>query len=115
MCTSIVVNRNKTIVGWNLDILDMEYRVSPADEGVYIEVNDEKEGWMPLFGANSRGDFVGMPTCWPADKRSDPAGDGENVILLDMDLLMQKDRFKVGFRLGIQLLTEATELKKSEQ
>ena len=30
----------------------------------------------------------------------------------DMDLLMQKDRFKVGFRLGIQLLTEATGLKK---
>ena len=33
----------------------------------------------------------------------------------EMDLLMQKDRFKVGFRLGIQLLTEATGLKKSEQ
>ena len=64
MCTSIVVNKNKTIVGWNLDLLDMEYRVRPADEGVYIEVNDAKEGWMPLFGANSRGDFVGMPTCW---------------------------------------------------
>lgn len=33
----------------------------------------------------------------------------------DMDLLMQKDRFKVGFRLGIQLLTEATGLKKIDQ
>ena len=33
----------------------------------------------------------------------------------DMDLLMQKDRFKVGFRLGIQLLTESTGLKKSDQ
>ena len=33
----------------------------------------------------------------------------------DMDMLMQKDRFKVGFRLGIQLLTEATGLKKSDQ
>ena len=33
----------------------------------------------------------------------------------DMDLLMQKDRFKVGFRLGIQLLTEAMELKKTDQ
>jgi hypothetical protein len=78
MCTSIVVNKNKTIVGWNLDLLDMEYRVRPADEGVYIEVNDAKEGWMPLFGANCRGDFVGMPTCWPTDRRSDPSGDGEN-------------------------------------
>ena len=54
MCTSIVVNKKKTIVGWNLDLLDMEYRVRPADRGVYIEVNDATEGWMPLFGANSR-------------------------------------------------------------
>lgn len=90
MCTSITVNKNKTIVGWNLDILDMTYRVRPTDEGVYIEIDDPKEGWMPLFGANSRGDFVGMPTCWPHDGRSDPAGDGENVILLDIDLLLQK-------------------------
>ena len=32
----------------------------------------------------------------------------------DMDMLMQKDRFKVGFRLGIQLLTESTRLKKTD-
>ena len=90
MCTSIVVNKKKTIVGWNLDLLDMEYRVKPTQEGVFIEVNDATEGWMPLFGANPRGDFVGMPTCWPHDVRSNPAGEGENVILLDIDLLMQK-------------------------
>ena len=90
MCTSIVSNRNKTIVGWNLDLLDMEYRVSPADTGVFIEVFDETEGWMPLFGANTRGDFVGMPTCWPFDERSDPIGHEQNVILLDIDLLMMK-------------------------
>lgn len=67
MCTSIISNRKKTIVGWNLD---MEYRVSVSDAGVFIEINDAKEGWMPLFGANSRGNFVGMPTCWPFDERS---------------------------------------------
>ena len=44
MCTSIVVNKKKTIVGWNLDILDMEYRVRPTEEGVYIEINDAAEG-----------------------------------------------------------------------
>lgn len=44
MCTSIVVNNNKTIVGWNLDLLDMEYRVRSTDEGVYIEINDATEG-----------------------------------------------------------------------
>ena len=57
MCTSIVVNKKKTIVGWNLDILDMEYRVRPAEEGVYIEINDPQEGWLSLFGANAREDF----------------------------------------------------------
>ena len=90
MCTSIVVNKKKTIVGWNLDLLDMEYRVRPTDKGVYIEINDAVEGWMPLFGANARGDFVGMPTCWPFDERSNPTGSGENIIMLDVDLLLQK-------------------------
>ncbi|MBO4919139.1 MAG: hypothetical protein J5365_03185 [Erysipelotrichaceae bacterium] len=90
MCTSIVSNRKKTIVGWNLDLLDMEYRVRPDDEGVYIEINDAREGWLPLFGANDRGDFIGMPTCWPYDKRSDPVQDGNSVILLDIDLLLKK-------------------------
>lgn len=90
MCTSFVVNKKKTLVGWNLDLLDMEHRVRLAPEGVYIEINDAAEGWMPLFGANARGDFVGMPTCWPFDARSDPKGDCENVIRLDIDLLLQK-------------------------
>ena len=90
MCTSIVVNKGKTIIGWNLDILDFAWRVRPASDGVFIEIDDPKEGWLPLFGANSRGDFVGMPTCWPFDERSNPAGDGENIILLDIDILMQR-------------------------
>ena len=90
MCTSIISNRKKTIVGWNLDILDMEYRVSKYDAGVYIEINDATEGWLPLFGANRRGDFVGMPTCWPFDEKSNPAGPGNNVIMLDIDLLTEK-------------------------
>ena len=90
MCTSIAVNKKKTIIGWNLDLLDMQYRVRPTAAGVYIEICDAKEGWLPLFGANSRGDFVGMPTCWPYDARSDPAEGGEQLILLDIDLLLQK-------------------------
>ena len=93
MCTSIISNRNKTIVGWNLDILDMEYRVRTATNGVYIEINDKTEGWMPLFGANSRGDFVGMPTCWPFDERSNPKGTEPNVIMLDIGLLTQRKSF----------------------
>lgn len=44
MCTSIVYNGKKTIVGWNLDILDMEHKVVADDQAVYIAINDEKEG-----------------------------------------------------------------------
>ncbi len=94
MCTSIVVNKTKTIAGFNLDLLGMEWRVRPDEHGVYIEINDAAEGWMPLFGANDRGDFVGMPTCWPYDKRSDPREDSLNVIMLDIDLLTGKKTFQ---------------------
>lgn len=94
MCTSIVVNKKKTIVGWNLDIRDSEIRVRPTDDGVFIEVDNQKVGWMPLFGANRRGDFVGMPTCWPPDERSNPVGNETNIIMLDIDLLLMKKTFR---------------------
>ena len=95
MCTSIVINKRKTIVGFNLDLLKMEHRVRPTDDGVYIEVNDITEGWMPLFGANNRGDFVAMPTCWPFDPRSNPTSDKcINIINLDIDLLLKKRTFE---------------------
>ncbi len=91
MCTSIVSNRKKTIIGWNLDILDMEHKVVAENDKVYIAVNDKTEGWLPLFGANARGDFVAMPTCWPFDSRSDPTSPGcRNIIMLDIDLLLGK-------------------------
>ena len=94
MCTSIVYNGKKTIVGWNLDLLDMEYKVVAEDKRVYIAVKDKAEGWLPLFGANARGDFVAMPTCWPFDERSNPAReDCKNIINLDIDLLLEKKTF----------------------
>ncbi len=37
--------KKKTIVGWNLDLLNMEYRVRSDAAGVYIEANDATEGW----------------------------------------------------------------------
>lgn len=94
MCTSIISNRNKTIVGFNLDIVDMEYRIRACEDGVYIEINDYIEGWLPLFGANSNGDFVAMPTCWPYDSRSDQNKDEINIINLDIDFLLQKRNFE---------------------
>ena len=91
MCTSIVSNRKKTIIGWNLDLAGLEHKVVAEENMVYIAVNDKAEGWLPLFGANARGDFVGMPTCWPYDKRSDPTSpEDPNIIILDIDLLLQK-------------------------
>ena len=74
MCTSLVVNQKTPIVGRNSDLLDLQWRVRPASDGVFIEVLDQKERWMPLFGINACGDFVGLPTCWPFDERSDPKG-----------------------------------------
>ena len=95
MCTSIVSNKNKTIIGWNLDLGIMEYKVVTEDDKVFIAVNDATQGWLPLFGANSRGDFVAMPTCWPYDKRSDPKSfDDKNIIILNIDLLLGKRTFE---------------------
>lgn len=91
MCTSIVSNGKKTMIGFNLDILDMEYKVVAETDKVYIAINDKKEGWLPLFGANARGDFVAMPTCWPFDERSNPSNtECPNIIMLDIDLLLSK-------------------------
>ena len=93
MCTSIVVNNKKTIVGFNLDLLDMKHRVTPTKKGVYIEIFDKTEGWMPIFGANNRGDFIAMPTCWPFDQRSNGTPNDINIINLDIDLLLEKKTF----------------------
>lgn len=94
MCTSIIHNGKKTIVGWNLDILDMKYQVVATKDIVSINIEDKKEGWLPLFGANNRGDFVAMPTCWPFDERSNPkSSQDKNIINLDIDLLLKKKTF----------------------
>ncbi len=91
MCTSIVANGKRTLIGWNLDLLHIDYKVVAEADKVYIAVMDATEGWMPLFGANARGDFVAMPTCWPHDARSNPvSGQEPHVILLDIDLLLGK-------------------------
>lgn len=89
MCTSIVANGKKTLIGWNLDLAGMQHKVVAERDKVYIACPDATEGWMPLFGANARGDFVAMPTCWPHDARSNPeSGQEPNIILLDIDLLL---------------------------
>lgn len=94
MCTSIVYNGRNSLVGLNLDILDMQYRVSACSKHIWIEIWNEKEGWLPLFGVNEFGDFVHMPTCWPFDARSNPSNPyQENILQMDMDLLSGKKNF----------------------
>ena len=88
MCTSIVSNQGKTLLGWNLDILEMEYRITATEHRVSIDIHDSGQ-WLPLFGANSRGEFINMPTCWPYDSRSDPAGpDRPTLPATNIDLLL---------------------------
>ena len=94
MCTSIVTNFKKTIIGWNLDLLDMDWKVSVGGDHAYVMVYDKTEGYLPLFGANDRGDFVGMPTCWPYDAKSDKKSDEINIINLDIDFLFKKRTLK---------------------
>ncbi len=95
MCTGIVRNAKKTIVGFNLDILGMEHRVNADETHVFIEIKDEQNGWLPLFGVNNRGDFVAMPTCHPYDSRSDQNDQEQvNVLMADIELLLQKRSFE---------------------
>lgn len=119
MCTSIVSNGKKTIIGWNLDLLDMEYQVVAEDDKVYIAIMDEKEGWLPLFGANARGDFVAMPTCWPFDERSNPVNtNSNNLLMLDMDLLLCKKHWmksKRSLRRSLSAVFRASHFRHSYQ
>lgn len=101
MCTSIVFNGRKTVVGWNLDLGMMKHRVSAAPQRVSIDIADESYGWLPLFGANARGEFVAMPTCYPYDRRSDPKSpDQRSLLMLDIDLLLEKITFDEARRIA---------------
>lgn len=91
MCTSIVTNFKKPIIGWNLDLLNMQWKVETSNDNVSIYILDAKEGWLPLFGVNNRGDFVAMPTCYPFDNRSNKKSENQiNLLNLDIDILTKK-------------------------
>lgn len=95
MCTSIIKNGNKTIVGFNLDLLSMKYRVNYNKTYVFIEILDDKIGWLPLFGVNNIGNFVTMPTCHPFDPRSNRRDNNQiNILEADIDLLLKRRSFE---------------------
>lgn len=89
MCTSIISNRQKTIVGWNLDVLNMKYKVIEDKDKVFIAYYDKTVGYIPMFGANSRGDFITTPTCYPIEETR-ALDETHNIIRLNHDLLFQK-------------------------
>jgi len=54
VCTSIVSNGKKTIVGWNLDILDMEHKVVAEGERVFIAIDDDRGLAAPVRRERAR-------------------------------------------------------------
>lgn len=68
MCTSIVVNKNKTIVGFNFDNPGWKYKLVTKADSVYVAVLADTSFWDPIIGCNSRGDFVNLPAMNPGVK-----------------------------------------------
>jgi len=73
MCTSIVVNKSKTIVGFNFDNPGWKYKIFVNSSAFYIAVLADVSFWDPIIGCNFRGDFVNLPGMNPGVK------DGEYV------------------------------------
>ena len=88
------------------DILDQlfygevsPYDDSPQDIETFRNLNSQLSAIWAQVATQAAPELLELLNCYKVHRA-------------DMDMLMQKDRFKVGFRLGIQLLTEATGLKK---
>lgn len=62
---SLCKKRKENHSRFNLDLLRMKHRINADSKHVFIEIWDDGNGWLPLFGINNRCDFVGMPTCRP--------------------------------------------------
>jgi len=94
MCTAFVVNKGKTICGFNLDILNMVHKIYTFDDMFYVAIDDPDLGLLPLFGVNNLGEFVTMPTCHPYDCKSDKNEKQDiNMMNVNIDLLTKKRSF----------------------
>jgi hypothetical protein len=65
MCTSIVFNGNKTIVGFNFDNSYWKYRIVASPLRVFLKVKVREGLWEPIIGVNRQGDFVNYPQMNP--------------------------------------------------
>jgi hypothetical protein len=87
MCTSIVVNQKKTLVGFNFDNPGLKYHVVTKNKAFYISLLVNGKLWEPCFGCNARGDFVNVPSMNPGVKESLYPGEGKAYHFLDRENL----------------------------
>ncbi len=66
MCTSIVFNGKKTLVGFNFDNSFWKYQIVASSQWVYLQVKVHENLWEPIIGVNSQGNFVNCPQMNPA-------------------------------------------------
>lgn len=78
------------------------YDDSPQDIETFRELNHQLSTLWSQVEAQATPELLELLNCYKVHRA-------------DMDMLMQKDRFKVGFRLAIQLMAEATEPHKTDQ
>ena len=87
MCTSIVVNKKKTIVGFNFDNPGWKYHIVTKNKAFYISLFVNNHLWQPCFGCNARGDFVTVPAMNPGVKESVYPGEGQEHHFIDRENL----------------------------
>jgi hypothetical protein len=94
MCTSIVVNKNKTLVGFNFDNPGWKYHIVTKNKAFYISLLVGNL-WEPCFGCNSRGDVVNLPAMNPGVKEGYCQADKDLCYIdkINLDLLLERITF----------------------
>jgi len=87
MCTSIVVNQKKTIVGFNFDNPGWKYHIVTKNKAFYVSLWVNNRLWQPCFGCNARGDFVNLPAMNPGVVESQYPGENKTYHYLDRENL----------------------------
>lgn len=95
MCTSIVVNKSKTLVGFNFDNPGWKYHIVTKNKAFYVSLLVGKL-WEPCFGCNARGDFVNLPAMNPGVKEGyyRPGSGLFYIDKINLDLLLEKISFQ---------------------
>lgn len=65
MCTCIIFNGNKTIVGFNFDNPGFEYKIITNKKKAVVSLKVGNNHYEDMFGVSSTGNFINVPTMWP--------------------------------------------------